>query len=519
MAGPATEINTFADDPFSETLPTANPGQAATVTVPIATIANQRLRIAIRDPRPAPARYNPGTPGFRYWSASNALTRGINFWEELLPAGTTWSTINPMPVVLLESFPWLNAQYVRGSGLHFYSDRVRDGFPIYTAESPDVVRHELGHAVLDAIKPQVFNAASLEGAAFHEAFGDISAILCALQQESVRRSVIEETGGRLNTTSRLSRVAEQLGWAFRQRDHDSADRDALRNAANRFFYTRPDLLPPSAPARQLSNQPHSFSRVFTGAFLDALAGMFAISGAPHEQTLLTVSRNIGRLIVDAVLTSDVPINYFSQIAAAMIQADRARFAGRHTPVLTRAFTRRGILSVTSAASLRSAPIPAPAAPIPTTAMASFSMASPLAYEEEDVDESFRLGAGETPDLPKKAVSIGDLKIEVHAPNETPRLNVWPALIGTMAAVPLSERSESTIFVEGLIQRGELDRGAADSDGVSALMIASPTEIASPIPTKKTHYLAEEDGKLVLKRSHFNCTACGWRTSNRLLSCL
>jgi hypothetical protein len=44
-----------------------------------------------------------------------------------------------------------------------------------------VVCHELGHAILDALKPQLFNVASTEAGAFHEAFGDISAILCALQ--------------------------------------------------------------------------------------------------------------------------------------------------------------------------------------------------------------------------------------------------------------------------------------------------------------------------------------------------
>ncbi len=319
---------------------------------------NPRLRIAIREARPEAARYNPGTEEFRYWMAADTLARAINFWDELLPPGTTWSTANPMPVTLVEAQPWLNAQYLRDGGLHFYRDTVGNGRSVFTVESPDVVRHELGHAVLDALKPQIFHAASLEASAFHELFGDISAILCALQHETVRRSIIEETGGRFNVTSRLSRVAEQLGWALRQTSPTAVDRDLLRNAANRFFYKSPDLLPPSAPSNVLSSESHSFSRVFTGAFLDALAGMFAIAGAAHEQTLLTVSRNIGQLIVDAVHTSDVPFDYFSEIAAAMIQADRGRFGGLNGPALTRAFTKRGILSLTSAADLAAAPVPA-----------------------------------------------------------------------------------------------------------------------------------------------------------------
>ena len=37
----------------------------------------------------------------------------------------------------------------------------------------------LSHALLDAIRPQLWNAASIEVASFHEAFGDISAMLGA----------------------------------------------------------------------------------------------------------------------------------------------------------------------------------------------------------------------------------------------------------------------------------------------------------------------------------------------------
>jgi len=55
-----------------------------------------------------------------------------------------------------------------------------------SGESPDVVCHELGHALLDSFKPQLFDAASMEVAAFHESFGDMSALLSALQLPSVR---------------------------------------------------------------------------------------------------------------------------------------------------------------------------------------------------------------------------------------------------------------------------------------------------------------------------------------------
>src|SRR5215468_2672754 len=108
------------------------------------------------------------------------------------------------------------------------------GRTVFSGESPDVVCHELGHALLDSFKPQLFDAASIEVAAFHESFGDMSAILSALQLPSVREGVLAETGGVLRRSSRLSRLAEQLGWAIRQSVPSAVEPDCLRNAVNTF---------------------------------------------------------------------------------------------------------------------------------------------------------------------------------------------------------------------------------------------------------------------------------------------
>src|SRR5258706_6652641 len=127
----------------------------------------------------------------------------------------------------------------------------------------------MGHVVLDAVRPQLWDAKSVEVAAFHESFGDMSSILSALQLPSVRSATILDTGGKLYRSSGLSRLAEQLGWAIRQRQPADVDSDCLRNAVNPFFYQDPQTLPPKGPASQISTEPHSFSRIFTGAFFEA----------------------------------------------------------------------------------------------------------------------------------------------------------------------------------------------------------------------------------------------------------
>ena len=194
-----------------------------------------------------------GTREFRFWTAAEALRRGADFWAARIPL-TKW-----------EVGPVLNA-------LNFFHGPSSGG-TVYSGESPDIVCHEMGHAVLDSFKPQLWGAASHEVAAFHESFGDMSSILSALQLPSLRTAILSDTGGHLYRTSRLSRLAEQLGAAIRAQQPDAVDPDCLRNAVNSFTYQDPVNLPPMAPAQQLSSEPHSFSRIFTGAFFECLGSM------------------------------------------------------------------------------------------------------------------------------------------------------------------------------------------------------------------------------------------------------
>ena len=43
-------------------------------------------------------------------------------------------------------------------------------------------------------------------------------------------------------------------------------------------------IPTTAPAASLSSEPHSFSRVFTGAFFEGLAGMLATTDTKNDIT-------------------------------------------------------------------------------------------------------------------------------------------------------------------------------------------------------------------------------------------
>ena len=517
------QINTWDDDPFSELTPTADPPVAPVITVDVPVNNNPQLQTAIVEPRPAPSPYQPGTPEFRYWSVEEALARGINFWSPLLPAGTTWSAAtNPLQVALVFAVD-LNAFYGRPFGLRFYRWPAQDP-AVFSAESPDIVLHELGHGILDAVNRGFFDMQTLENAAFHESFGDMSAILSSLQLPTMRQKVTAETGDRLNANSRLSRLAERLGRALRQVNPAAAERDCLRNASNRFTYQRPESLPADGSASELTSEVHSFSRIFTGAFLDALAGMARRNGAISDANLLAVSRDMGQILVDAVrLVQDTPTSPwptwpYAEVAAAMIQSDQARNGGRYRDDLTGPFLRRGILSSESVEALATAPVPT-LAPVPQAPAPALGFVGPdgpasgaamlVTYDEGNENHDYALGFTATSKLPTRTISTSiGVDLQVHAPDrsqppEAPSSAV--GLAGGFAAAVMQPQDEALYFVERLIQQGRIEFDPAT--GVTSPVIKAFAATGST----KTHRVVKADaGDLVLERVQFNCGVCGDR---------
>lgn len=454
----------------------------APVTVAPPKLNVKPLPFRISGSTPTPKIYQVGTPNFRFYAAAVALRRTSNFWGAILPQTFRWEVGNTLPVILDDGVD-LNAFYTRGGfgdapGLHFFHDTVA-GRTFFSGESPDIVSHEMGHAVLDAIRPQLFDAASIEAAAFHESFGDMTAILTALQVPSFRQAVFNETQGRINRSSRLSRLAEQLGAAIRVQHPDSVDPDCLRNASNSFFYRDPQTLPPFAPASQLSSEPHSFSRVFTAAFLDTLAGIFnAQRTSPVADDLVTASQDAGRILFRGVIAAPVVPDYFSQVAAHMIEAgETAPFNGKYRNQIKSAFVRRGILSLQAATTVSSVK--------PAFAAAAAALTTRAGRRQAE--------------LPKASISgsnygLSSIALKVHTAEEPKRFAVTSSSLMLGPVEPRSPQNAAESFTEDLFQRGRVDpRTFTDRE----------SQLVHPLPTK-THVIADDNGDIVLKRRTFDC---------------
>jgi hypothetical protein len=484
-------------------------GGVPPLQLPVPAMPGAQLSTRIIAPAraPAPQIHPLGTDGFRYWTAAEAMRRAASFW--VAAGARAWHReIGASIPVRLDDGIDLNAYYARNDfppedvkqGLSFFHDTVRDvatrrQVTVFSGESPDVVAHEFGHAVLDSLKPALFELASIEAAAFHESFGDMSAILTALQLPSVRQAVLEETDGNLRRNSSVSRVAEQLGFAIRQRSPAAVDRDSLRNAANSFVYVDPLTLPSTGPATQLTRAAHNFSRVFTGAFLEALGGMVArLASRPRADDVQQASADMGRILAQGATAAPVSTRFFQSVAEQMVLVDANLFAGKYAEALTTAFLRRGLMPVRSLAAPEAvASTPARAAAAAARFSAAASGRAPRAAGTDKPVEVAIDGA---------AVGLPVKTLYVNAPPvddiSTPAGSMM-AGVAARETLVIPRVTDVQAFVEALIVRGRVTLPA--TAGRRRGLVAS----LSKARKHATHYLStREDESLELKRISFEC---------------
>jgi hypothetical protein len=480
---PAATILGWEDDPGQPDAPNTP------ISRPVPNVGSKPFPCKIAGSAPQPGG-QPGSAEFRYWAAAEALRRAADFWGAVIGEGQAWqAAIGEQLTVQLDEGEDLNAYYSREKkGLNFFHEEVA-GQMIYSGESPDIVCHEFGHAILDALQPSLFEGASHEAPALHEAFGDMSAMLSALQLPQVRKAVLKETEGWTDHTSRLSRLAEQLGWAIRHGRPDGVDPDCLRNACNSFFYQDPMGLPPGEVASNLSSEPHSFSRVFSAAFLSLLTGMFLITESKQhgdpDMTLEQVSHDAGKLLVEAARHTPVCVPYYSQFAAHMVAADRALFGGNYARALGYGFVSHGILSLSD---ITSSPSPAVAA----AAVGGGPDSGDGASGGGDGAAAATAGLGRIA-LSGEAYGLAG-NLLVHASDQPLRFNVRSAAPDFGAASVPTHEDAAAGYVEDLFRRGQV---AVDPE------VSTGREVIGR-RAHPTHEVRRENDDLVLRRLHFNC---------------
>ena len=233
----------------------------------------------------------------------------------------------------------------------------------YSGASTDVVAHEAGHALLDHARPDLWFTNYPETNAFHEAFGDIVALLTAFEDRKTRDGVRKN----LRRKNFVEATAEDLSDGVRRELGASHGAAQPRRARNNFRWALPSTLPTSGPPSVLSSEIHSFARVFTGCFYDTILNILrdtiGARKAPSQTRLRQAVRTAGSLLVRAAAEAPETTRFFQSVGRTMILADDAMYGGANRMAVHDAFDRHGI-ALGSAAML--APSAALAGKAPST---------------------------------------------------------------------------------------------------------------------------------------------------------
>lgn len=168
------------------------------------------------------------------WNVLNMFGQVISTYfhdhiPELKAAKQRWNskgTLYVFPHMTDEQFKKLYPedrydQYIENAFYDFREDDSRIKhvlcfFPVkfgefhYTCQYFDIVSHEGGHFVLNILRPDLWHSKSPDRKAFHETFGDITALLAVLNFPELRRMVLKKTSGNLHISSFLSVIGEGI---------------------------------------------------------------------------------------------------------------------------------------------------------------------------------------------------------------------------------------------------------------------------------------------------------------------
>jgi hypothetical protein len=287
--------------------------------------------------------YEPTDADFVPWQARQAAILAIEAWEAVL--GTplkSWAqeSANPVSLALLPDVGLqMNAFYDRESLSFFHQPVGRR--TTYSGASTDCVAHETGHAILDALRPDLWSINMLEVAGFHEAFGDVTAIVTALADRKAREALLK-ISPKLDKANFVEAVVEDLADTVRRVAGPKHPAAKPRHALNTFRWQLPQTMPADGGPDVMIAEVHSIARIISGCFYDILRGIFTASGAPTQARLWNATKTTALLFHEAARTALAVPRFFQAIGRAMVLADGTANNGKYGKIIGQAFFNHGL---------------------------------------------------------------------------------------------------------------------------------------------------------------------------------
>ncbi len=332
--------------------------------------------------------FKPGEPLFDTFNLLGILTSEVNMFEKYSGRPVTWGNeLHKKLTVYPHAGKMANAYYAErlGGVKVFYTPFInpKGEYGIYRlSNDPDVVTHEVGHALLDSIRDEYNESFYPETRAIHEAMADTIAMLTASRDENVLKAMINSKG-KLKTHGLLPVIGEGSGPVFSYEtlesifEHfypfssfsnfigklkDLVDK-GIRDLNNDFKYKPFNQLEirlkrrkgedPIAFLRRIrkaySGEEHSYSRVLSGAIWDTVKNAYSMRREenPSEQpvdTLRSVMDDLAKDVIKGLSLAPVSEPSFKELAKSFIAADIRFNNGKLLRALTKSFIDRKILT-------------------------------------------------------------------------------------------------------------------------------------------------------------------------------
>ncbi len=294
---------------------------------------------------------------FTQAAAFSSVVRAIELFEAAYGRPVVWSTGEDRLRVHPDEGQELNAFYTRiangpfKAGLSFFhATDQKTKQVVYTGRSGEIAPHEAGHALLDAIRPGYFACFGTEVRAFHEAFGDVLALVTTLQDERVLARVAEQTGGDLSKNNIASATGEQMGVAV---NHfvgvNYTGGDWIRNLNNTLQWS-----PPTS-----GTDAHQWSKLWSGASYDLLGRMVKNriqTGQSTTQALRAGAQDLLAMYARLLQPGQAPEGdfTFADMARAWIRTEEGNNS-QSAAWLKEIFQQRKILTPDEMANIQVAP--------------------------------------------------------------------------------------------------------------------------------------------------------------------
>jgi hypothetical protein len=488
-------------------------------------------------PLPAEQVYSVGTDDFVAWQAREAALRALQTFENFAGPLKGWTgkptrkTLGLLP----NDGQDLNAFYDRAS-VSFFSFPLGGGRTVFSGASTDVVAHEVGHAILDALRPDLWDVDMFEVPAFHEGFGDCIAIMTALADRDIRINLLAASP-QLDTPNFVEGTAEELSLAIGIAVSPNHNAALPRRAMSTFQWALPQSLPDDGKPGVLINEIHSFGQLTSGCYYQLIREIF-LAGSGGEAGLLQACQVATRLLAQAAAEAPIRPRFLETIGRTMILADQNMFAGANAAHIRKAFQHHGIaLSVTNflapRVSLTSASAKKPQAAGKGAKLAALTAPArrllhsvlEVAAEQKLTRSAFTVAGDETAQV--MAYRTVDLTGLSEALANVKSHNPYSALVGSSGGSPAVLgavdpaaviSNEVRSYVATLIRRGQVDLtrpGKAKSAPKAARRKAAKAGSKGRKKTKRgagylsekdrpTHVLRRQGTEVVLERISFAC---------------